>query len=689
MINLLIKGTALQTDRNTRFAVSKSSAKIGELDSRHGDLSVSFTVPLTGFNADLLGGANELLQVGKSSVYTKQLGTVEEEGSLISSGYYQVEKIEPIGKSPQIYLRFLGGNAQWFSDIKSKSILELDFSDLNHAYDLDTVTGSFGNTEGFKYFFRYDGRNQDKATNLMNISDFNLAIFEKTIVDKIFEESNVKYNGSILRTPQYYSELIPIVRDMSQFESSNITYKFNGVSQLIEANDDPVEMTFDTNVLGADPNWSGSTYTATEPVDNASFKFRAVVQAAYSNISIQATYIIDSTGGQTEYVDVWPLTLDSSDSGVLVFEEELFVSEFQNVAITVGDYIKFEILYGGGVGGPSATLLKNSGNTSSYFEYDLDGITASVSVSDLLPDISQDAFIKDLLVRNGMVTEFDPTTNTVSFIRNDEAKLNISKAIDISGFVDVSKKPEIDFNDIVSDYGKKSEFKYLVDDSDLLAESFSTIGRGRYGDGYISIDNDFIPDSSTIFESVFAPTVLSWTFNEDFFLPYIPIFQLDSDGVDYEVLEPEFRIMIDAGSIPVNQLNRGGFTDVNITDPRGNTNDFASVGYAFFAKPTVTGTDVSSSILNNLTDSLRFGESVGYFVGEGLLSIGYNNIATILNEGHLLSIYLSVSPDQIEDFKYSIPFFLSSKFISAYYQIDEISDYSGNGKSVKFKLIKI
>ena len=121
------------------IAVTKAVSKIGEIDKRHGDLSIGFSVAWTSKNVRLLNYITVLTGSTTANTFKKILGQLIEDDVVISDGYFRVEKFNQYDKI--IKVRFFGGNSDWFSDIKGLKINESygdysvnDLINLNDSY---------------------------------------------------------------------------------------------------------------------------------------------------------------------------------------------------------------------------------------------------------------------------------------------------------------------------------------------------------------------------------------------------------------------------------------------------------------------------------------------------------------------------------------------------------------------------
>ena len=111
MIKLIVEGEQLDLFKNEVFAISKAVSKIGDINLRHGDVSINFKVPATAKNNQIFRYLYNLNN-NNLGAFKRFEGVVLDGQSVVSVGYYQVLKTKPLKK--EIELRFYGGNSDWF-----------------------------------------------------------------------------------------------------------------------------------------------------------------------------------------------------------------------------------------------------------------------------------------------------------------------------------------------------------------------------------------------------------------------------------------------------------------------------------------------------------------------------------------------------------------------------------------------
>ena len=104
-----------------------------------------------------------------------------------------------------------------------------------------------------------------------------------------------------------------------------------------------------------------------------------------------------------------------------------------------------------------------------------------IQAKNLLPTIKQSDYIKDVLVRHGVVSQYDIKTKTLTLDKFEDIENNIPNAPDWTSKIDLSKDITVDYTKILSNYGQKSLFAYIDDSKDdnrlsLLKEILPSAG---------------------------------------------------------------------------------------------------------------------------------------------------------------------------------------------------------------------
>ena len=703
MIKLIVEGQQLDLFKNEVFAISKSIAKIGDINLRHGDVSINFKVPSTAKN-NLIFRYISNLNNNNIGAFKRFEGVVLDGQSVISRGYYQVLKTKPLAK--EIELRFYGGNSDWFDLIKDRSInktyinqsndpnsnsYDLDY--LNHAFTTDNIVSSWDNSEGYVYFPVDDSSNSTKSNNVFVKNDFQLGVFQHTIVKKIFDSIGVKLDGSMFNDPTYYNTLVNLPIDIYSLSNIQSTVKrFAPPYQPLtgQGPSGPTPILFDQQDY--DKQWDGTVFTAAYDITTIGFIIQLVTE---QDINFASGSLIDYeiwVNGVNEYQDVIS-PYNTVDKLTFNTIKTYFADGGDFPRLNIGDTVEFRFKGNFNDVTSDINIVKSSTGTGAYsrFDYNMENAVADYDINLAIPEINQATFIKDVMFRHGAISQFNNKTRTLIINKFQDINQNKIKAIDYSEKIDISKNPIFNFTKVLSSFKKKSQIIYKSDDQDNELVLFKDkLGIGL-GNAEKEIDNDNLNGEGVVYESVFSATAQGWTFPypvdssnslSNFYLPSMR-FAVDSD--DLKSLNG--RILLKAGKINVSSFNKGGFNDIEF-----NGIPESEVGYAYFAKQSLNETGLTDTSLNLNLDTLAFDNqqvSITNYIGNTILQKNYRLYFDILKQPVHLSIYLNVTALDIQQLDFFKPIWLDFSLGRGYYYLDNVSQYKGDGTSTKFELVKI
>ena len=702
MINLFVRGEQLDLFKSEVFAVSKAVSKLGEFNLRHGDVSINFSIPATSKNNTIFKNISDLNNFNKNA-FKRFEGYLKEDESIISSGFFQVLKIDPYNS--KIEVRFYGGNSDWFDLIKQRDIngtyqLEepnpnaksYDLRYLNHIFNSDSIVNSWNNDGGYFYFPVDNVKNKSKGGVDFVNEDFQVGVFQHTIFKEIFDSIGVTTKGTLFNDPLYWNTLVNNPSDLSEFANIDSKKEFNtnGSYFISPTSYEPIRFNFNDN----DSQWNGSTFTSNFDVPSLTFNLLLTATrgnfyvGAYGSISLKIEYTLNGVL-QTPIITTLTKRDDELRDGVynIIFNTETFIVN----NLKIGDTVSFSLSNlnnttpsFSGQWKANEYYTGSSPITRATLKYELLNANTPYDITSAIPQINQASFIKDVMFRHGVISQFDSKKRELTLNRFQDIQNNKPKAIDYSDKIDLTKSPVFDFTKVLNSFKKTSKIIYKQDDDDNLMKLFKNINNRNLGDAIININNDNITGEGVIYESEFSGTLQIVTMNDNFYLPYLPFFK-PTDGGEFETQSLEPKLFVKAGNIAVNKFNALN-TSINLEGV-----PYSTVGYAYFAKQLLTNEVIDTSLNQNL-DTLAFQnyrQSTTNYIGNSLISKNYGLYFNILNNPIHLSINLDLKPLDIERVDFFKPVFLNFSLDSGYYYIDNISQYKGDGSTTTVELIKI
>ena len=687
MIKYRINGEFLDLFNNKKdFAVTKQVSKIGEINLRHGDFSTSFKVPLTANNARILRYVPELNHYTSEGSFDRFEGALIEDDAIISDGFFQIVNFSPTSK--EVTIKFFGGNTDWFDLLKDRyinipvpateSIYPYDLSDFQHAFTSGSIAGSWDFSKPYYYFLKDSGKNSyaSRANNFYSTQDFAIGFLEKSLFNRIFDSVGIKTQGSLFNEVSFDKTIVSSTTDFEDiFEDVNDRNTTTSIIPLVnyithESAGTWTSVRFDTGDLNT--QWNGTTFRAANAIGDLRFNINISIDAPASVTGVKVRVL--KNGTPTDYTMTLDIDASTRQLSLQVVETNVLVN----------DAFEFQFAFVGNI--QSTAWIK--GQQFSKFRITEKFIAPVVDAEKVIPKIKQTDFIKDIMIRYGVVSFYDVKSKTLTLNKFEDVDKNRSSAPDWTDKIDLSKGVDVDFTKLLSKYAKRSLFEYQDDtEADSMASIQKAIFGYNEGTGILNIENDFLSDEESVYESPYAPTInrlsLPYGDNARWIVPFLPT-QKATGNNEYEKQELKPRLLY-ASTLKVSDINNFTITQIEID---ADTIQHDNVGYAYFFKARLDNPGTQG--LNDLDVSIAYGNlSNDNFVGESLLERNYNLYNKVLNAPFYVSLYMNLSSLDVQQYNPFIPIFLKYQYDSGYYYIDSIEQYKGDGSTTKVNLIKI
>src|SRR3990167_9101495 len=178
-LELYLNGRRVQLYPGGTVAMSYSANKISEAIRPSGSYSNTIKAPKTQVNIDIVEAADSL-NSDTDLPYTKFACRLVQDGQeLISDGFaILVQSVK------DYEFVCYGGNLDFFDKIKDKKLSDLNFSGLDHLWNLSNVIASRVNTGGYIYpiiDWNSDGAYMNNTAATVDVRTLNPAIFQHTI----------------------------------------------------------------------------------------------------------------------------------------------------------------------------------------------------------------------------------------------------------------------------------------------------------------------------------------------------------------------------------------------------------------------------------------------------------------------------------------------------------------------------
>lgn len=512
MDELIINGESVELGPATKIGMTYQVNDIAELRDIKANTTNEFAVPNNSKNAATLGFA-DLVTSSSVKPYQKNTAVLKRNGQeVIKNGVALIEEC-----SDAFRLQVLSGNYDFFKALESKKITELDFSDMDHLWDLASVVAAIPNTVDDTYTYPViDYTGSTTWFNHVQPGGVRLekqypAVFAKKIIERIASENGYSVGGSYFDDAVTDREIIPFSNlnpthaqrwvDKYKFKAMSIGTQTNttpGVMQHIEF---PFELFDTSNTYTNVPADGGRWYT----VEECNCGFKMVLK-----VSITAAGPIDFRTG----FRYWNPLLGTFSAAIYAFTQlqpgdytitiETTADDLAHVI--PGSYI-IPMYYKGAVGDTfqilAGSTFENNPDPYMYFE-------TSLQLESMLPDITQKEFIKATCAKWCLVSDIDDVGKVLILNFMNDLDKNRAIARNWSGKLDVQKKPTIAFRS--GKYAQTNNFKYTADDA---------VTEG-YGDGSFAIPDSTLDLTADIHTLPFAATEMK-SFLVNLSVPFIKV----------------------------------------------------------------------------------------------------------------------------------------------------------------------
>jgi hypothetical protein len=460
MIELILNGISIDLSENQDFAISFSASKLQDIESRSGDYSTTFNIPMTSSVKTSLGHVNRL-DSGSNLTNIQLPAIVKQNGITIFEGFGVINRI-----TDTIELSIFSGNSNWIAAIGEKSLNDLDLSDLDLIMTSTNVAINRikDYTNGFLFPNAYYGEFADPLQPF-TLYDFFPAVFNYRTLKQIFTDIGWTIEGDLLSDSLFLSSVLPFSNDKI-------------------GTDDSVPL-FD-GVLDMPSSISGSTDNLYLGFNSATINFlnSIIVPSTTATTPGAAPLITIHDDGFYTLVGTinWTLASGTLTEANVVLEA---INEGENVVLAAN------IPSGGGGFGDSNIFIKKgtyglrlfvdvtsgvlnsiSADVTCYTEVDQNfsykqnvPFGYNIEMAKALPNITQTDFVKTIVNQFNVIIEANYLTRVVSFNLFENLKLNKPIALDWTNKIDLTQPIEIQFQD--SNYAQTNNFKYSQDTGDI------------------------------------------------------------------------------------------------------------------------------------------------------------------------------------------------------------------------------
>lgn len=623
------------------FAVNE----IGNLETRQGGFSNDFTIPLTGKNQEILGFPGDI-NTSSRNAYTKVAATLYDNGNPVAFGSLKYQTVD----ETTLQASFFSDNSEWYSLIKDKLLSDLDFSDLDHAWDaanIDDSSLTTPNTSGYIYPLIDYGEFGAVANLTAAITQLYPAIFMHSVVERILFEAGWKIDGELVIDPRYLKMIIPFANSSFVHSNGYIDDQY----QLLPKNADQLMS------LGGDffVEWDTASDQVIVP-DAGVYDFHFTV-------------VVDTIGATSITVDFYRNSILIVNLGTISVDGTYTYNLF-DILMGAGDDVQVKL-----DDSPTDTAVCRA--SGSFFEVNIQGgmvEDSTVEMSTVLPvKTKQSDVLRYIFFMFGIVAQANTNSKTVTANFFKSIKGNLDSAVDWSNKIDISKTKEVDFTNLLNKYASTSVLTYKEDSNDDELKAYEVETDETFGQGQFNIDNDHIQGKKTIYEAPFSSMINIISFNEEMYIPQI-------------------RWLNSAGEKEVNPAPKVAFIetglDVDLLSAQaGSTfsyggNVASTIPFCWFAKTDYT-TETNLFDYSLAFDQVAFPNANGEPMKERFLG----DYEEILNSMKYLKAFIHLTDVDISELDFIIPVYI--EFFKSYFYISKIPNYQGSKVVTETELTKI
>lgn len=477
---LRVNGEFLDFDDS--ISVEKQSKIFEELAATTGDFSYSFDLTRTARNLKILG--LPFPDTSSKIIYQDvACDLLDDDGIPIYKGLLRVQKV---GK--KIPCSFFSGNYNWMALITG-NLSDLDFSEFDSDQDYTAITNSWTQSKGLVFPFMDIGALDTRSNVTVKLEDFNAAIYAKTIFNKIFYSAGLKYKGDIVNDFIFNNAIVAVNNKTDQGIKDRSSYAYKNANQTVVDSAAYAVIRFQDVTTypyfnGAEGNYDTATWRFTADIDMSIVVDVALVISMNTQSNTQFYRINKNGSTYREYT----LAFGPGANPPTGYNIHL------NMKLNAGDYIQIDVKSVDSIGVNTGVQIGSTFKVTPVFLYRVFG-------NAVIPKWSKQQFVSNILSALNIVSDYNPNTKEITF--NLFEKIKSKDAIDISEYV---SEVETDFEEFISNFGKKNILSYQDSDSQLT-EDYNVQNVMAYGSGAIEVDNDFIQDSVDIISSDFSAPV--------------------------------------------------------------------------------------------------------------------------------------------------------------------------------------
>lgn len=615
-------------------AITKQVSDISSIKDVKADFTNTFTAPYTQRNDVIMGFVRSVDSRDKRPYRFLTAKIVVGSSEILTNG---VARIKQTGAGYQINL--FSGIVDFFGALGDSSIKSLDWSDFDHNWSTASFGARFTATSGYCYPLIDYGTVGDNPDGNLWAENFYPAVFVKEVIQRVISQNGFTIRGKLIDDANFAKLILPFSNDNFNNDAltSAVEFTVNVTEFVLDAttNFETVQFNLSTKVGDTINSLAAANYTFAQ-ITEGKFRFNIRIENAEApgsganNVDVRITSSVrgDLVGDQA----VGPKFVPVIDPGTTPGETASKVIETPTLVFAAGETISIAVR------GLIVTLKDQS---TFSFESSSDDIPfgSQIDFASTLPDISQADFFKAIMQMHSAIPIQSFRSNEIFVFRLDELQENLGK-VDWSEKVDLTNRPVINFN---FGYAQTNRLNYANDVTEI-------------GNSTLTVDDRTLKRSDTIIDLPFAASERGEVFSGREVMKIIKF-----------VLNFETSVLENS----TNVQPRIAYTEVE-------------AGSTF----TVVSRDSAQQAITNQIQVPWFSRPDKSFNLDfaDLIAKHFNILKSMLSDTKVVDASLLLTPNDIEDFSFDAPVYISA--YNAYFYVQRISKFIP-GRVTEVKLIRI
>jgi hypothetical protein len=504
---IFLEGVALDLDRNVDIDFTYSITDISDFEKRTTTYSKTIVLPGTAHNNFLLGNyfdfninndySNLIDNVGVNfNPLKKAFAKVTLDNVEVFVGVLRLLEITSKDGEIQYQCALFGSLGGLFTALGDTLLTDLDLSDLDHTYNISTITNSWDTTDLVADGFVYPSANYGIGVNATeteyDVMNFRPAVSVKRVFDEIIAQAGYTYQGDFWDS----NNLDKLILQNGEEKFSAFYDQLASANYVARTTNGPLEITpISSNGLTINTtldrfiNNSANTINLKLTYDIYGTNAMAIFTSCVINTSVQ-----DSTSAIKSVVS----DTISYGTGTTIEEHNVFT---RNVILEPGDSIQWYFSYvdilGGSMGSGytlKSTSIISASSLSSSSKIPVIYNTTILGASIVPEGIKQSDFIKSIINLLNLYIIQDPDNEfDLTFIPYNE--FYTGEIIDWTDKRDLAKGFSVKgSNEFIP---KSYSFRYK-DDADFYCKTYKNRYTANYGDLKYDTQNQFSKDDNPI-----------------------------------------------------------------------------------------------------------------------------------------------------------------------------------------------